>query len=134
MQKRAGAAVILGKKRKSQPPQRSFPSGYRDSSPGVVLSMDFGDDFAYVKRALSSSASSVTSNSSSYSSLDANSAPSSPSISISSAKTEAGVGEEAAFSSTAPRHSGSRKGRSGHQTTAASTASSSRVTRNSVRR
>jgi hypothetical protein len=41
------------RKRKSTP-QKSFPRGYKDHSPGVVIQLEFGNAEGYVKRVLSS--------------------------------------------------------------------------------
>jgi hypothetical protein len=75
MEKRNPNSPIPEKKRKSQP-RRSFPQGFRDSSPGVILGFDFGDDFAYVKRAVSCSSS--FNNSSSSGSSEVSTVPNSP--------------------------------------------------------
>ena len=52
----------VSKKRKSTP-QKSFPRGYLDISPGVVIQLGFGSVEGFVKRALSSSGTSSESNS-----------------------------------------------------------------------
>lgn len=51
------SAKTVSKKRKSTP-QKAFPSGYRDSSPGVIVGFEFGQEFGYIKRAVSCSISS----------------------------------------------------------------------------